>query len=118
MLESLVRASTLGAGMHAVPQASVTDAAFFAWVDLADLDHGIVVEADSYRHHATREGFERDCERYDELVVRGFLVLRFTWRQVMNDPEWVKATLVAAMSLGRARRPRSRRRPAPMACAA
>ena len=104
--------------MHAVPQASVTDAAFFAWVDLAGLDHGIVVEADSYRHHATREGFERDCERYDELVVRGFLVLRFTWRQVMNDPEWVKGTLVTAMSLGRARRPRSRRRPAPMPCAA
>jgi len=104
--------------MRAVPQASVADDAFFARVDLADLDHGIVVEADSYRHHATREGFERDCERYDELVVRVWLVLRFTWRQVMNDPEWVKRTLVAAMRVGRARRPRARRQPAPMARAA
>jgi very-short-patch-repair endonuclease len=117
-LESLVRALTLEAGMHAVPQATVTDDAFFARVDLADLDHGIVVEADSYRHHATREGFERDCERYDELAVRGFLVLRSTWRQVMNDPEWVTRTLVAAMGPGRARRTRSRRPPAPMARAA
>jgi very-short-patch-repair endonuclease len=117
-LESLVRALTLEAGMHAEPQATITDDAFFARVDLADLEHGIVVEADSYRHHATREGFERDCERYDELVVRGWLVLRLTWRQVMNDPAWVKATLVAAMRLGRSRRPRSRRRLAPIARAA
>lgn len=117
-LESLVRAMTLEAGMHAVPQARITDDAFFARVDLADIENGIVVEADSYRHHATSEGFERDCQRYDDLVLRGWLVLRLTWRQVINDPEWVKATLVAAMRLGRARRARSRRRPVPMAHAA
>lgn len=109
---------TLEAGMHAVPQARITDDAFFARVDLADLEHGIVIEADSYRHHATREGFERDCQRYDDLVVWKWLELRVTWRQVMNDPEWVKATLVAAMRLGRTRRPRSRRRPVPMTHAA
>lgn len=45
-LESVVRAMTLEAGMHAVPQASIADDAFFARVDLADLEHGIVVEAD------------------------------------------------------------------------
>lgn len=117
-LESLVRAMTIEAGMHAVPQASITDEGFFARVDLADLEHGVVVEADSYLHHGTREGFERDCARYDDLVIRGWLVVRFTWRQVMNDPEWVKATLIAAMRLGRTRRPRSRRRPVPMAQAA
>ena len=117
-LESLVRACTLQAGMHAVPQASIADDAFFARVDLADLERGIVVEADSYRHHATREGFERDCGRYDDLVVRGWLVLRFTWRQVMNDPAWVEARLVAAMKRSRTRRPRSRRSTVPMAHAA
>lgn len=117
-LESLVRAVTLVVGMRAVPQASITDDVFFARVDLADLEHRIVVEADSYLHHATREGFERDCQRYDDLVVRGWLVLRLTWRQVMNDPEWVKATLVAAMRLGRTRRRRSRRQPVPTAQAA
>jgi len=117
-LESLVRAFTLEAGMHAAPQATIADDAFFARVDLADLERGIVVEADSYLHHATREGFERDCKRYDDLAVRGWLVLRFTWRQVMNDPAWVKATLVAAMRLARTRRPRSRRPTVPMAYAA
>jgi very-short-patch-repair endonuclease len=116
-LESLVRALALEAGMRARLQATITDDAFFARVDLADLDHGIVVEADSYLHHGTREGFERDCARYDDLAVRGWLVLRFTWRQVMNDPEWIRQTLVEAMRLGR-RQARARRRATGLAAAA
>ena len=47
------------------------------------------VEADSYEHHGTRDGWERDCRRYDDLVAAGWVVLRFTWRQVVDQPAWV-----------------------------
>ena len=33
----------------------------------------------------------RDARRYDELVSGGFLVLRFTWEQILSDPAWVLA---------------------------
>jgi alkylresorcinol/alkylpyrone synthase len=36
------------------------------------------------RHHGDREAWERDCERYDELTAAGWVVLRFTWRQVVG----------------------------------
>ena len=34
----------------------------------------------------------RDCWRYDELVIRGWTVLRFAWEHVMFDQDWVIGT--------------------------
>jgi len=62
-------------------------------VDLADEALGIVLEADSFEFHGERAALSRDCERYDELVARGWLVLRFTWEQVMLRPEWVAGVI-------------------------
>lgn len=47
------------------------------------------IEADSIREHGGPGGFDRDRVRDDELAAAGWLVLRFTWRQVHNEPEWV-----------------------------
>ena len=58
-------------------------------MDLADETLELVLEADSFEFHGERVAFGRDCERYDELVSRGWLVLRFTWEQVMLRPAWV-----------------------------
>ncbi|WP_156911355.1 hypothetical protein [Arsenicicoccus bolidensis] len=33
---------------------------------------------------------DRDCRRYDELVVWGWTVLRFSWEQVMIDRDFVE----------------------------
>ncbi len=104
-LESLVRARALEVGLPVTPQARVTDHAFFARVDLACVERRIAIEADSYSHHGHRDGFERDCARYDELAVRGWLVLRFTWRQALYEPDWVRSTLLAARALHTRRRP-------------
>ncbi len=55
-------------------------------MDLADETLELVLEADSFEFHGERAALSRDCERYDELVSRGWLVLRFTWEQVMLRP--------------------------------
>jgi very-short-patch-repair endonuclease len=69
-----------------------------ATVDLGDRASGVLLEADSFLWHGQRAGLERDARRYNELVSRGFLVLRFTWEQVLGDPEWVLATVRRALA--------------------
>lgn len=69
-----------------------------ATVDLGDRDSGVLLEADSFLWHGQRAALERDARRYDELVSRGFLVLRFTWEQVLGDPAWVLAMVRRALA--------------------
>jgi very-short-patch-repair endonuclease len=88
--ESVLRAIALGVdGTCWEPQHRIRYDDFYARVDLADEALGIVLEADSFEFHGERAALGRDCERYDELVARGWLVLRFSWEQVMLRPEWV-----------------------------
>jgi very-short-patch-repair endonuclease len=53
----------------------------------------VVVEADSFEHHRDRAAFEADRARDAELRLRGYTVVRFTWRQLTNEPEWVVGTI-------------------------
>ncbi|WP_404388709.1 endonuclease domain-containing protein [Humibacillus xanthopallidus] len=71
------------------PQHRIRYDDFYARVDLADERLRLVLEADSFEFHGERAAMSRDAERYDELVSRGWLVLRFTWEQVMLRPAWV-----------------------------
>jgi len=68
-------------------------------VDLADVRRRIVLEADSFAHHGTRDALYRDCHRYDELVRADWLVLRFTWENVMFEPDLVIATVLDVCAL-------------------
>ena len=88
--ESVLRAIALGvAGAGWDPQHRIRYDDFYARVDLADERLQLVLEADSFEFHGERAAMSRDAERYDELVSRGWLVLRFTWEQVMLRPVWV-----------------------------
>lgn len=103
--ESVLRAIAVGvAGLSVEPQLRISGADFRARVDLADAELMLVLEADSHEFHSARRDFDRDCRRYDELTARGWLVLRFSWEQVMFDPEWVGSVLVRVVSLRRAQR--------------
>ncbi|MDQ2796780.1 MAG: hypothetical protein M3Y06_06405, partial [Actinomycetota bacterium] len=105
--ESVLRAiASAVPGLHVQPQVSISDDGFFARVDLADEALRIVIEAESLEFHGSRGAFDRDCRRYNDLVIRGWLVLRFTWVQVMFEPGLVAATLRAAVEQrdGRTRR--------------
>jgi hypothetical protein len=70
------------------------------WVrpDLVDVDLRIVLEADSFEWHGDRAALRDDARRYDELVVAGWLVLRFAWEDVMFDQDWVTGILRAVVA--------------------
>lgn len=79
------------------PQVEIRDDRFYACVDLAHRGRRIVLEADSFEHHGHRSALARDCRRCTELTIRGWRVLRFAWEHVMFEPEWVVATIRAAL---------------------
>ncbi len=60
------------------------------------LPHRVVVELDGAAHHLAR--FEQDRARDAALAARGYLVLRFTWRQVMEEPEAVAALIARTLA--------------------
>lgn len=60
-----------------------------AEIDFADPGLKIAIEVDGRAFHSDRRSFERDRERQNMLVLRGWIVLRFTWERMVNDPEGV-----------------------------
>jgi very-short-patch-repair endonuclease len=99
-LESALRGLLLVNGFRQFdPQLAVVhEGRRVAIVDLGDRKSGLLLEADSFLWHGQRASLERDARRYDELVSRGFLVLRFTWEQVLGDPAWVLAMVRRALA--------------------
>jgi very-short-patch-repair endonuclease len=67
-------------------------------VDFLWPQHRLVVEVDGYEFHRSREAFERDRARDAALLVAGFRVLRVTWRQLTNEPQWFPSALAATTS--------------------
>ena len=87
--ESVLRAIALDAGLDAVPQLAIEVRGVTVHPDVGDRERRIVLEADSWEFHTGKDAHERDCWRYTVLVVGGWVVLRFTWHQVMHDPDFV-----------------------------
>jgi very-short-patch-repair endonuclease len=58
----------------------------------------VIVETDGYRYHSGRAAFEHDYARQARLIALGFEVLRFTWRQVVDEPGEVVAALRARLT--------------------
>ncbi|HTE59917.1 MAG TPA: DUF559 domain-containing protein, partial [Solirubrobacteraceae bacterium] len=54
-------------------------------VDFFWPDHGLVVETDGWSTHGHRRAFESDRARDAMLQAHGYTVVRFTWRQVMDE---------------------------------
>ncbi len=99
-IESVLRAICLDVpGLHVVPQLRVErDGRFLGIVDLADPGLRIAIEAEGFEFHGERDAFDRDCRRYDELAVDGWLVLRFTWEHIMRRDRWVRRVLTDAVA--------------------
>jgi very-short-patch-repair endonuclease len=66
-------------------------------VDMVWPDLRMVVEIDGYAFHGTREAFERDRGRDARLLAAGYRVLRVTWRQIVDEPLRVIATIAAVL---------------------
>ena len=58
------------------------------FVDVLFEKQMLVVELDGWEIHGTRAAFEDDRRRRNELELAGYRVLNFTWRQLVDDPEW------------------------------
>ncbi|WP_353951389.1 DUF559 domain-containing protein [Knoellia sp. S7-12] len=99
--ESVLRAIVLDiAELTVETQVRIDDSTgWIGRVDLADLQLRLVLEADSMEFHGERSAQDRDCARYTRLTTSGWLVLRFTWEQVMHDPDWVRAQIRMAVDL-------------------
>ena len=91
--ESVLRALALEAGLHVQPQVAVGARGAVYHPDLVDRGLRLVVEADSFEFHTTREAHAEDCVRYTALTISGWRVIRFSWEQVMHSPAYVRSVL-------------------------
>ena len=69
-------------------------------VDVLYRDERVIAELDSRRWHNTRDGFESDRNRTNELVLAGWRVLRITWRMLHDHPDKV-VTMIRRALCGR-----------------
>jgi hypothetical protein len=98
--ESALRAITHEVpGLEATPQVVISDGGFAARPDLVDRRLWLALEADSFEWHGKRSALASDARRYNRLVVRGWIVLRFSYEDVMFHPDDVREVLVAAVAL-------------------
>jgi hypothetical protein len=72
-------------------------------VDFAWPDERLIVEADGWRYHRTRKAFEDDRRRDQLLALAGWHVLRFTWRQIVEEPAEVARVIAEVRRIGRRR---------------
>jgi very-short-patch-repair endonuclease len=66
-------------------------------IDFAWPGHRVLVETDGWATHGHRAAFEADRARDADLTARGWIVLRFTWRQITNEPLLVAARIARAI---------------------
>lgn len=82
---------------HGIPLPLVNVKVAGVMVDALWPDDRVIVELDGHRTHATPAAVERDRSRELTLRAAGYLVLRYTWRQVTRRPDVVAADLRAAL---------------------
>ncbi|MCE1177966.1 MAG: DUF559 domain-containing protein [Micrococcales bacterium] len=100
--ESVLRSHLIGLPAQLTPQVRIDDeAGFVGRVDLADKTLRLVVEGEGFEFHSESEQLDRDCKRYTRLGLAGWLVLRFTWQQVMFEGAWVREMVLKGIELRR-----------------
>ncbi len=65
--------------------------------DVAFATARLAIEWDSFRWHSQERVFQSDRERDREALEHGWRVLRFTWRDVTEDPDSVVRTVQALL---------------------
>jgi very-short-patch-repair endonuclease len=85
---------------HGLPQPQVNEYVGEFLVDFVFAPDRLVIETDSWRYHRTRQAFERDRRRDWTLARAGYRTLRFTDRQLVDEPREVAQALLAALRQG------------------
>jgi very-short-patch-repair endonuclease len=61
----------------------------------------LVIELQSYEHHAHRQAFDRDYAKLGHLTMAGYHVLPLTDRQLKEERQWVVASLGTVLGASR-----------------
>jgi hypothetical protein len=69
-----------------------------ARVDFAYPELLLAIEVDGWESHGTPQAMGKDFVRQNGLVPYGWRVLRFTWAQVVHQPDYVAATISTALA--------------------
>jgi very-short-patch-repair endonuclease len=84
---------------HRIPAPKVNVRIGGFLVDFSWEGHRLIVEVDGYEFHGGRAEFEADRARDAQLALQGYRVLRFTYRQVTEEPRRVAATVSEMLRL-------------------
>jgi very-short-patch-repair endonuclease len=100
VLESALRVLLAEAGLpQPRSQHVIRDGrSFIARVDFCWPEHGLIVETDGRRWHDPEDVRTFDRRRANACAQRGWRLLRFTWAEVLHQPEYVIETVRAALS--------------------
>lgn len=66
-------------------------------LDLAIDELKIDIEIDGVSFHSDANAFQHDRERQTVLIANGWIVLRFTWHDITQRPQWVLAQIRATI---------------------
>lgn len=86
------------AGVHVGPQWEVPTGSRRHRLDLAVPDCQVGIGCDGTAVHAEPRALYADRHRANDLLGAGWVVLRFTWWDVHSRPDWVVATVAAAVA--------------------
>jgi very-short-patch-repair endonuclease len=78
---------------HRLPKPEVNVFIGSYQVDFLWREQRVIVELDGWEGHRMRSSFEADRARDSQLRVMGYTVVRFTWRQLTEEPAFVVATV-------------------------
>jgi uncharacterized protein DUF559 len=78
---------------HGIPRPETNALIEGILVDFVWLHRRLIVEVDGYEYHREPSRFERDRENDVTLTVKGWRVMRFTWRKIEQHPAWVAAAV-------------------------
>jgi very-short-patch-repair endonuclease len=99
-LESIVRQRILILGLSVVQQVQFAGVGF---VDMQIDGTNILIEIDGRQYHSEAAAFENDRRRRNELVRRGYVVLEFSYTQVLENWSWCESMILGALSQFRIR---------------
>lgn len=74
------------------------DGRLVAVVDVALVGARVAIEVDGMAHHVDVDRFQRDRQRQNALTALGWTVLRFTWADLTQRPEYVVAAVRAQLA--------------------
>jgi very-short-patch-repair endonuclease len=76
----------------------VHEGRFLGRLDMAYPPARVFIELDGWAFHRSREAFERDRARQNDMVALGWAPLRFTWRDVNHRPAETAARTLEAIA--------------------